>query len=229
MFDPERLLKQMVGGALGGSFGGGRRSGGGFGSALGINKAQVGLGLLGVAMAAYDHYSKQAGNAVAGPLSAPSAPSTPSAPSAPPAAPPASTPQFSAPPPPPGMSAPTRAQPTLDLHKQEAALMVRAMIAAAAADGLIDETERQRIVERARSAGDDADTLAYLQAELANPATREQLIAQTPRSLAHPVYVACVLAIAVDSESERDYLDGLATGLGINTETRARLHAEISG
>ena len=117
----------------------------------------------------------------------------------------------------------------LDLHRQEAALMVRAMIAAAAADGLIDATERQRIVERARNAGDDPDTLAYLQNELANPATREQLIAQTPRSLAHPVYVACLLAIAVDSDAERDYLDGLAAGLGIDAEARARLHAEISG
>ncbi len=216
MFDPERLLQQMVGGALGGAFGGGRRRSSGFGSALGLNKASVGLGLLGVAMAAYSHYSNQPNNAVAGsPSGPPATPSTrPSSATAPP-------------PPPPGISAPTRAQPMLDLHKQEAALMVRAMITAAAADGLIDETERQRIVERAHSAGDDPDTLAYLQAELANPATREELIAQTPRSLAHPVYVACLLAIAVDSQSERDYLDGLAAGLGINAETRARLHAEV--
>ena len=217
MFDPERLLKQMLGGALGSSFGGGRRSKGGIGSALGLNKAKVGLGLLGVAMAAYGHYSKQSGDAAAASIRTA------------PAAPPASTSQVPPPPPPPGMSAPTRAQPMLDLHRQEAALMVRAMIAAAAADGLIDATERQRIVERARNAGDDPDTLAYLQNELTNPATREQLIAQTPRSLAHPVYVACLLAIAVDSDAERDYLDGLAAGLGIDAEARARLHAEISG
>jgi len=213
VFDPERLLKQMVSGTLGGAFGGDRRRDRGIGSALGVNKVSVGLGLLGVAMAAYDHYSKQPGQAVAGPTSVQMPKSAP-----PPIAPP---------PPPPGISAPTRAQPMLDLHKQEAALMVRAMIAAAAADGLIDETERQRIVERARSAGDDPDTLSYLETELAHPATREQLIAQTPRSLAHPVYVACVLAIAVDSAAERDYLDGLAAGLGINAETRARLHSEI--
>ncbi|MGQ0801180.1 MAG: DUF533 domain-containing protein [Pseudomarimonas sp.] len=216
MFDPERLLKQMVGGALGGSFGGGRRKAGGIGSALGINKAQMGLGLLGVAMAAYDHYSRHTDKAATGASSNPAA-----APPKPPSS------SVAPPPPPPGMSAPTRAQPMLDLHKQEAALMVRAMIAAAAADGLIDASERQRIVERARDAGDDPDTLAYLETELANPATREQLIAQTPRSLAHPVYVASVLAIAVDSVAERGYLDDLAAGLGINAETRARLHSEI--
>jgi hypothetical protein len=63
MFDPERLLKQMVGGALGNALGGRSRSrgssGGGIAGALGGGKAQLGLGLLGVAFAAYEHYSSQ--------------------------------------------------------------------------------------------------------------------------------------------------------------------------
>lgn len=220
MFDPERLLRQMVGGSLGGAFGGRRRSSGGIGAALGANKAQLGLGLLGVAMAAYDHYSKSQASSTSN--ANPLLPTGAVTPSPPPTVLPAAPP-----PPPPGPSAPTRAQPMLDLHRQEAALMVRAMIAAAAADGLIDTTERERIVERARAAGDDPDTLGYLEAELARPTTRDELIAQTPRSLAEPVYAASLLAIAVDSDAERSYLDGLARGLGISDDRRGELHAQV--
>src|SRR5829696_8443292 len=59
MFDPERLLGQMLGGALGGGFGNdrGRRSSGFMGAGTAA-KAQLGIGLLGIAMAAYEHYSQ---------------------------------------------------------------------------------------------------------------------------------------------------------------------------
>ncbi len=217
MFDPERLLKQMVGGALGGAFGGAGRGRRGVGSALGGNKAAVGLGLLGVAMAAYQHYSK-------GQTSGASTPA-PTAAAAVPTMPPVVSP--GPPPPPPGMSAPTRAQPMLDLHRQEAALMVRAMIAAAAADGSIDDAERSRILERARAAGDDDETLAYLQTELASPVALGELVAQTPRSLAEPVYAASLLAITLDSAEEHRYLADLADGLAIPKERRAELHAQL--
>jgi uncharacterized membrane protein YebE (DUF533 family) len=222
MFDPERLLRQMVGGALGGALGGRSRSRGGLGSVLGGGKAQLGLGLLGVAMAAYEHYGKSPGATT--PAVAGTAP--PPMPLAGSAAmpPPVPTPP---PPPPAAMSAPTRAQPMLDLHKQEAALMVRAMIAASAADGLIDSAERERIVERARGAGDDADTLAFLQTELDNPVSVEQLIAQTPRSWAEQVYSASALAIAVDTEAERTYLQRLGNGLGLDARRQLELQTQL--
>lgn len=219
MFDPERLLQQMVGGALGGAFGGRTRSRGGLSSALGGGKAQLGLGLLGVAIAAYGHYSKSQ-PAAARPASVP-APGLLATQSPPPPPPPQT------PPPPPPASAPTRAQPMLDLRKQEAALIVRAMIAAAAADGLIDASERAEILRRAQREGDDPDTLSYLEAELARPVDVEQLIAQTPRSLAESVYAASALAIAVDTEAERAYLDRLANGLGIDASLREQLHAQV--
>ena len=221
MFDPERLLKQMLGGTLGGAFGGGRRASRGLGSAMGVNKAAVGLGVLGVAMAAYQHYSQAQANKGAGPATLPPASPTNALPAMMPAA------SMAPPPPPPAMSAPTRAQPILDLHRQEAALMVRAMIAAAAADGAIDDAERSRIVERARGALDDADTLAYLQAELDNPVQLDEMVAQTPRSLAEPVYAASLLAITLDSEAEQTYLGRLADGLGIAPERRAALHSQL--
>ena len=222
MFDPERLLRQMVGGTLGGALGGSRRSTGGITGGLGVGKAQLGLGLLGVAMAAYEHYGKS-GSANAAP-----APAAAAAAHLPPPPPPAMA-GPSAPPPPPVKlaNAPTASQPLLDPAKQEAALLVRAMIAAAAADGRIDALERASILERAKAAGDDPETLAYLKFELAQPATVEELIAQTPRSLAESVYAASYMAIAVDSDAERAYLDQLADGLALSAEQRAAVHARL--
>ncbi len=229
MFDPERLLQQMVGGALGGALGGRSRSrnrGGGIAGALGGGKAQLGLGLLGVAFAAYEHYSSQQRSATtaATPMPAAAMPPPPPPAAVPPPPPAASNAEL---PPLPARYEPTRYQPMLDVKRQEAALLVRSMIAAAAADGLIDDGERGAILERARAAGDDADTLAFLERELAHPVSAEELVAQTPRSLSEQVYAASALAISIDTDAERAYLDRLAAGLGIDAARRAELHAGI--
>lgn len=235
MFNPERLLGQMVSGALGGALGGRmdkRRErhrsgglsggiGGGLGGLLSGNvggKAQLGLGLLGVAMAAFEHYSqsgKQAQPAAAAPAGAPLM------------APPAMTP----PPPPPPMdmsaSGATRAAPMLDLRRQEAMLLVRTMIAAAAADGSIDGNERAGILERARALGDDPESLRFLEGELSHPVSVAELVAQTPRSMADEIYAAAALSIDIDTEHERQWLDSLAHGLSLSPQTRQALHQQI--
>jgi len=239
MFDPERLLRQMVGGALGGGLGGhgrkkhkhgsqvglgsllgggGGHRGGGHGVG-GVGKAQIGLGLLGVAMAAYEHYKQQGAAGTPPPAPAHAAGGAHGA--GPSGMPP--------PPPPPATrhSAPTVAAPVLDARQQEAALLVRAMIAAAAADGHIDDSERATIIERARAAGDDADTVAWLHAELARPLTLEQLIAQTPVTLADEVYAASLLSIEPDHPAEHDYLQRLAGALRIDEARRRELQAQL--
>jgi uncharacterized membrane protein YebE (DUF533 family) len=237
MFDPERLLGQMLGGALGGAFGGRtydkrhkhkhhrHQHEHSRGSALGgimpsVGTAQVGLGLLGVAMAAYEHYSQKS-PAAASPVTAPQPAVTGAAMPPPPPPPPQTAMQPPAPP------STTRAMPMLDMRRQEAALLIRAMIAAAAADGLIDADERAAIVDRARAAGDDADTLTFLQQELDNPVDAAQLAAQTPRGLTNGIYAAAVLAIDIDTERERQFLDTLAGELGLDADKRAALHREI--
>lgn len=232
MFDPERLLGQMVSGALGGAIGGKsarRRGKGGMGGLLGgsgIGKAQVGIGLLGVAMAAWEHYSSQQKAGAA-------------APAAPPAASPVMAPPgASAPPPPPPppafvgaapaeASAATRAAPMLDMRRQQAVLLVRAMIAAAAADGLIDADERAGILERAGKLGDDPETLQFLRAELDAPVDIAELVAQTPRSLSSEVYAAALLAIELDTPQERAWMDDLAGRLGIEADARSDLHRQL--
>lgn len=223
MFDPERLLGQMVSGALGGALGGKsakRRRGGGMGSLLGgagLGKAQVGIGLLGVAMAAWEHYGNQkkdSGGSSGQPTVAP--PPMPLT-SAPPPPPPASS----------GGAGATRSLPILDVRRQQAVLLIRSMIAAAAADGLIDDGERAGILDRARKLGDDAETLGFLQAELDAPVEIGELVAQTPRSLSREVYAAALLAIELDTPQERAWMDDLAVRLGIEPAARVELHRQL--
>ncbi len=60
--------------------------------------------------------------------------------------------------------------------------MVRAMIAAAAADGEIDQTEHQRILGNLRQAGLDDEAAAFLDQEMASPLDAAALarLATTP-------------------------------------------------
>lgn len=245
MFDPERLLKQVMNQALSGSLGGKQRrhkqsygssglggllggsssgSSGGLGSLLGgvmgggsgrssggmstATKAKIGLGALGLAIAAYDHYKNS------------SAPATPSAGTPPP--PPAQA--APAPPPPPpsaGVQQPPVAQ------AEEAMHLLRAMVCAANADGLIDADERQRIIGSARDAGLDAEDIAALEGELAAPLSLAQLLARTRPAQREQVYVASVIAIGRDTDVEVRYLNDLARGLGIDEPAREQLHTQL--
>src|SRR5690606_26690430 len=55
--------------------------------------------------------------------------------------------------------------------------LVRAMIAAARADGHIDDAERARIADRLKEAGIDEEAEAFLVAELEKPVDLDALIA----------------------------------------------------
>src|SRR5690606_33230229 len=143
MFDPQRLLGQMLGGGLGDALGGrGKRRRGG-GMLGGVGKAQIGIGLLGVAMAAWEHYRQQPGQAAPtaaptpspmpahAPVAAPAGRTMPPPP--PPAAPAASTPppQIAAHPSPAGFDIrSTQPSPALDARQMDAVRLIQTMIAA---------------------------------------------------------------------------------------------------
>lgn len=256
MFDPERLLKQVMNEALSGSLGGQRRrhkssygssglgglggllggsSGGssGLGSLIGgvlgggsgrrggglstATKAKIGMGALGLAIAAYEHYKSSSTPATGGSAPPPQPMHGGTPPPPPPPAPAASTP-----PPAPGAAAPTDAE-----RAVEAMHLLRAMICAANADGLIDADERQRILGSARDAGLDAEDLEALEGELAAPLTIAQLVARTRPAQREQVYVASVIAIGRDTDLEVRYLDDLAQRLGLDAAAREQLHAEL--
>jgi len=104
-------------------------------------------------------------------------------------------------------------------------LLVRAMIAAAHADSVLDEEERRAIVDRLAGAELTAEDRETVARELEAPWTAEQLAAHvTSRRLAEEVYAASLLAIRVDAPAEREYLMRLARLLGLDHDTVARLH-----
>ncbi|ASY64329.1 putative membrane protein [Sinorhizobium sojae CCBAU 05684] len=97
-----------------------------------------------------------------------------------------------------------------------ARVLVRAMIAAARADGHIDEAERSRIIDKLSISGLSADAAAFLESELANPIDLDAIIAagKTEEERVE-IYTASRLAIEPESRAERGYLDLLAGRLGL--------------
>ena len=97
-----------------------------------------------------------------------------------------------------------------------ALVLVRAMIAAARADGHIDAEERKRIGDKLALSGIGSEAEQFLVAELERPVDMDALVAaaQTDAQKAE-LYTASRLAIEPDSRSERGYLDLLAGRLGL--------------
>jgi uncharacterized membrane protein YebE (DUF533 family) len=110
-----------------------------------------------------------------------------------------------------------------------ALLFIRAMIAAAAADGAIDADERTAILGGLREAGFDQEANEWLESEMANPASIETLVegAESPE-LAAQIYTAARIAINPDTPKEKDFLAGLAASLGLDAELVANIDAAAS-
>lgn len=97
-----------------------------------------------------------------------------------------------------------------------ALVLIRAMIAAAKADGHIDEDERRKIGEKLSLSGLDAEAEAFLNAEIEKPAGLDELVAAAKTDAQKvELYTASRLAITSDTRSERGYLDLLAGRLGL--------------
>jgi uncharacterized membrane protein YebE (DUF533 family) len=97
-----------------------------------------------------------------------------------------------------------------------AVVLVRAMIAAARADGHIDDAEREAILGKVKLAGLGADAQAFLDSELANPVDLDVIVrSAVTESQKVELYTASRIAIEPDSRAERGYLDLLAGRLGL--------------
>ena len=110
--------------------------------------------------------------------------------------------------------------------EEVAALMLRAMIQAAKADGGIDESEKAKILE---TLGDDADAqdMAFVQAQLAAPVDAAALAADTPEPQRMQVYAASLMTIRVDTEAEAQYLDALAKAMHLPETSVNALHMQM--
>lgn len=124
---------------------------------------------------------------------------------------------------------PPEPEPETDAEADEAMLLVRAMIAAARADGQIDQAERRAIAERLDSAGLDAAQRDLVLAEFQNPMPIEALAAQVSDPVAAAqVYAASVIAVGEASPAERVYLEQLAAKLRLTPEAAAAIQARLT-
>lgn len=119
----------------------------------------------------------------------------------------------------------------LTAHEEQARamLLVRAMIAAAKADGNVDAEERARIVTRLKTVGADDDAWRFVDEELAKPVDLHAITAEVrDRETALEVYAASLAAIHLDTEAECKYLDNLAVHLGLDRDVVNDLHRNLA-
>lgn len=113
---------------------------------------------------------------------------------------------------------------------ETAILLIRAMIAAAASDGKVDADERQSIIGGLKEAGFDPAGNAWLESEMANPASVEDLAAgATTPELAAQVYTAARLAIEPDTQDEVDFLANLGASLGLDPNLVGQIDDAAAG
>ncbi len=105
--------------------------------------------------------------------------------------------------------------------------ILRTMIAAAAADGSIDQNEAAAI--RGQLGEEDEEERAFIENELSSPATPEQLAAGVsgPQEAAQ-VYTAALLTVTMDSPEESRFLKQLALALKLDAQTIASLHQTVT-
>ena len=137
-----------------------------------------------------------------------------------------------------GQSAPAGAQPPredafipppADTAAQEelGKTLVRAMIAAAKADGRIDAEEKEAIFERLKTMPLSAEEKAWVFDELSTPLDINAVIARadTPEHAAE-IYAASLVAISADTAAEQAYLEALAIKLKLDPALVAEIHRQ---
>jgi uncharacterized membrane protein YebE (DUF533 family) len=105
--------------------------------------------------------------------------------------------------------------------------LVRAMIAAARADGTMDSAESQAIFGRIEQLGLSPDEQHALVAEMNRPVDMDELVSAATRpEIAAEIYLASLLAIDVDTPAEQGYLSMLAARLQLPRELVSELHRQ---
>ncbi|MGF9563251.1 tellurite resistance TerB family protein [Neorhizobium sp. BT27B] len=107
--------------------------------------------------------------------------------------------------------------------------LIRAMIAAAKADGHIDAAERANIMEKVHEVDLGSEAEAFIRNELANPVDIDELVAAArTEEQKVELYTATRLTIEPDTRAERGYLDLLAGRLGLPDALLDHIDATVS-
>ena len=183
-------------------------------------KAGLAMGLLGVAMAAAEHFMerKDVPFSEKGNMS--------SVPTPPPPPPKGNDVRHSPPPPPP----PPMSNFKTDINERERAiLLIQAMIAAANADGFIDPEEKRRILAKFSELNLSQEEREFLERELSNPRTIDYLVFRSKgnKRLSREIFIVSLLAIDIDTQKEHDYINELSKRLGIDEETKRQIFEQL--
>ncbi len=124
----------------------------------------------------------------------------------------------------PAPSAPAgRDQPGASGSANDSALvLVRAMVNAAKADGQIDQTEQQNILQRLGDSSRQA--IQFLRDEFAKPLDVHEFARSVPIGMEQQVYTMSLIAIDLDTGREAKYLLELANSLRIPADVREQIH-----
>jgi len=107
--------------------------------------------------------------------------------------------------------------------------LVRAMILAARADGHIDDAERAKISDKLKLSGLDAEAGEFLNAELERPFNLDELVSAAQSDAQKiELYTASRLAIEPETRAERGYLDMLAGRLKLPDALVDHVEATVS-
>ena len=114
----------------------------------------------------------------------------------------------------------TYTQPTQQQQSQDAEIILLAMIDAAKSDGQVDSTELNKIMGNLQKSGIGQDGVNYVINKLNGPMETAKIVAAVRGrpELAAQVYTASLMAIDVDTEAEKKYLEKLAKAMGLNSK-----------
>ncbi len=229
MLNAEKLLGKIVQEVVGKK--GGKKKGRKRKSSSLTDQLTSGAGLMtiiGLGVGAFEILKSQnqsrmpTGGTVPGPFSPSPSPqysSTPPQPATPPPIPGSGRQQAAPVPPSAAKSVPSQAVSGDLSHEELASRMIKVMIAAAHADGTMDEAEEKAVLDRLRDAGLSQEEKMFLIEALHQP----QTIAALTKGITDPgvsktMYMLAVATIDIDTEAERVWLDQLADQLGLSAE-----------
>lgn len=112
-------------------------------------------------------------------------------------------------------------QPPTPEQEDAAGVMLAAMIQAAKADGDVDEDEQSRILDQLGDVSPDEE--AFVRAEMDRPVDARALAERVPAGLEEQVYLMSAMAIDVDTDEERRYMEELQGALKLSAEQLRRV------
>ncbi|MGJ7517806.1 tellurite resistance TerB family protein [Pseudomonas baetica] len=131
--------------------------------------------------------------------------------------------------------APQQAMRTVDMLagpevEEHSHAILRALIAAAKADGRFDDAEKQMINAEIARHTDDPQLQQWLDEEVAKPLDPADVAqSATDQGMAAEMYLASVMLVGDQQGAERSYLDELAAALQIEPDLQVHLEQQARG